>query len=469
MDRQFTYPGELVTDLKLLLMQRNDMVGIGHLARAVLGTGPTVAGLACAATSPASMSVTVGTGSIYSLQPFEATAMGSLAADTTDTLVKQAINATAQTFACAAPTTAGESIVYLIEAAYQDYDTNDQALTYFNSTNPGQPYTGPAGNGESQPTVRQGICSLQLVSGVAATTGSQTQPATSSGYSALYTITVPFGATTITSANIAVVSGAPFIPYTLPQLGNMIGAGVAPGTATGKVVTVTSNTAITVMVATLAMSSGTGNVSEAVSATINTSTTGLGGMDIGSAPASSWLYVWGVSNGSTSGALLSTSSTNPTLPSGYTYKGLISEVRTDASGYLMRTITRGKRTQYVLTAGTSTTSYPAVASNLSDGTYAQPVAVFVPPDATVFHGTAYLGPSTASVSYLSVAPDNTIISAGGSANLQIGNPVYLSSTDTAGATVIYPFSFVLNSADIYIFIGGGASTNAISCLGWESV
>ena len=230
MDRQWTYPGEIITDLKLLLMQRNAEVGIGHLTRAVLGTGPTVSGLACNPTSPASMSVTIGTGSIYTLEPFEATAMGSLSADTTDTLVKQGINATAQTFACAAPTTAGESIVYLIEAAYQDYDTNDQALAFFNSTNPQQPYTGPNGNGESQPTVRQGLCSVQLVAGVAATTGSQTAPATSSGYTGLYTITVPFGATTITTANIATAASAPFIQYTLPQLATLF-ASITPGFA----------------------------------------------------------------------------------------------------------------------------------------------------------------------------------------------------------------------------------------------
>jgi hypothetical protein len=218
MDRMFLLPGQLITDVLFESSEKNTMLALGHLARAILGTGPVVAGLACTPTSPASMQVTVGTGSIYALENVDGTAYGSLAADTTDQVVKQGLLSTAFTASCPAPTASGQSIAYLIAAAYQDQDTGNQVSTFFNSTNPAMPFSGPGNDGASLPTVRQGICAVQVVAGTAATTGSQVTPATPTGYSPLYVVTVAYGATTITSANIAAAPGSPFIPYTLPQL-----------------------------------------------------------------------------------------------------------------------------------------------------------------------------------------------------------------------------------------------------------
>jgi hypothetical protein len=193
------------------------MLGLGHLARATLGSGPIVSNLPCAPTSPASMSVTVGTGSIYALETVDATAYGSLGTDTNQ-VVKQGLLTTAATLSCPAPLTSGQSIVYLIEAGYLDQDTGSLVLTYFNSTNPAMPFTGPSNSGSAQYTARQGICSVQAKAGTPATTGSQVAPAADSGYTGLYTVTVAYGATTITSGNIAQVSGAPFIATTLAGL-----------------------------------------------------------------------------------------------------------------------------------------------------------------------------------------------------------------------------------------------------------
>jgi len=217
MDRVEVYPQQILTDAEVLQTEKNGVVGLGHLARAVLGAGPVVAGLACAPTAPASMSVTIATGSIYALGTLDSSAYGSLGTDSSQ-VVKQGINSAIQTFSCPAPVTTGQSIVYLIEAAYTDNDTNNTVLTYFNSTNPAMPFTGPNNTGGSQPTVRQGLCSVNIVAGVPAATGSQTVPAATSGYTGLYTVTVAYGATTITSANIAQVGSAPVLNYTLPQL-----------------------------------------------------------------------------------------------------------------------------------------------------------------------------------------------------------------------------------------------------------
>ena len=220
MDSQLEYPGQILTDTELLTIQQHSLIGLGWLAQAVLGTSASLTGLACTPTSPASMSVQVGTGAIFALADLADTAYGSLGTDTTSAhqIVKQGLNLSTKTFSCPAPTTTGQSIVYLIQAEYQDYDTNPQVLQYFNSANPSVAFTGPGNTGSAQNTTRQGLCALAVKSGVAATTGSQTAPAADSGYVGLYTITVAYGATTIVSGNIAKLASAPFITNTLPQL-----------------------------------------------------------------------------------------------------------------------------------------------------------------------------------------------------------------------------------------------------------
>lgn len=64
--------------------------------------------------------------------------------------------------------------------------------------------------------------------------------------------------------------------------------------------------------------------------TINAALNGaVNRLDTGTLAASTWYYVWAISNGVTTGGLLSLSSTAPTMPSGYTYQKRIGSVRTD--------------------------------------------------------------------------------------------------------------------------------------------
>ena len=51
--------------------------------------------------------------------------------------------------------------------------------------------------------------------------------------------------------------------------------------------------------------------------TINTAGTGANGIDTGSQASSTWYYIWVISDGTTTAAMVSTSSTSPTMPSGY--------------------------------------------------------------------------------------------------------------------------------------------------------
>ena len=88
MDRNIVYPGGIPLDTDLLETNRHAMVALGALMRAVLGTAPVADGLAVAPTVPASLAVQVGPGSLTSLVTVDATAYGSLAADTASALVK---------------------------------------------------------------------------------------------------------------------------------------------------------------------------------------------------------------------------------------------------------------------------------------------------------------------------------------------------------------------------------------------
>jgi hypothetical protein len=210
LDRQIVYPGAIPLETDLLNTNKNAMFALGQFAQDVLGTSTVFTGLACVPNTPAAMNVIVQPGAVYAQAVLDATAYSSLAADSTVTQ-KQGILKTAQTFATPAPTTSGQSVVYLISASFLEADTNAVVLPYYNAANPSQAYSGPNGTGASQNTTRQDTVQLTLTAGVPATTGSQITPATPAGQIALYTITVAFGASTVTAANIAKVSGAPFL------------------------------------------------------------------------------------------------------------------------------------------------------------------------------------------------------------------------------------------------------------------
>lgn len=99
---------------------------------------------------------------------------------------------------------------------------------------------------------------------------------------------------------------------------------------------VTPDTQIDVTVAEVIMvnpSTGASVRATSQNFTINAAAAGVvNGLDGGSLAASTWYYVWAISNGATTGGLLSLSSTAPTLPAGYTYQKRLGAVRTDVVG-----------------------------------------------------------------------------------------------------------------------------------------
>jgi hypothetical protein len=223
MDRIIVYPGALPLDSDVLNTNKNTMLALAGLLNATLGTTSTVAGLAGTQTTVPSLTINIGPGSITSLQNVDNTQYGSIALDTTDTIVKQGVNLTTTQLTLTAPGTAGFSQNYLIEASFVEADATPVALPYYNATNPAQPYSGPANTGATQNTLRTQRVLLQAVAGVAATTGTQTTPATGAGNVPLYVVTVAYGQTAITTAQIVAAPLAPFVD------GLAVGRGIQPG------------------------------------------------------------------------------------------------------------------------------------------------------------------------------------------------------------------------------------------------
>ncbi len=218
MDRQIVYPGSIPLDTDILSIQRNAMVALGYLAQAAFGSGTVVDGLACTPTAPASLTVSVGPGSITSLAVIDDAPFGSLAADNTDPLVKTGVNTGAVTFTLTAPTTSGQAINYLLQASLGESDSTPVVLPYYNAANPAQPFSGAANNGTAQNTQRLQRVQLQLKPSPPANAGAQVTPAVDSGWTGLYVITVSYGQTQVTTANIATLPAAPFIGFKLGAL-----------------------------------------------------------------------------------------------------------------------------------------------------------------------------------------------------------------------------------------------------------
>jgi hypothetical protein len=236
MDRNIVYPGAIPLDTDLLTLNRNTMIALGYLAQLVLGTSTVVDGLSCTPTTPASLSVTVGPGSVTQLSVVDTLAYGSLAADSTDQLVKMGINRESTGFTITPPTTSGQAANFLIQAALQEADGAPVVLPYYNAANPSQPYSGPTNSGVAQSTVRAQSVQLQIKAGAAASAGTQATPPVDNGWVGLYVITSSYGQTAITMSSIAVLPSAPFLGWKLPVLRPGFASGVQSITASGSFV-----------------------------------------------------------------------------------------------------------------------------------------------------------------------------------------------------------------------------------------
>ncbi len=105
MDRQIVYPGGIPLDTDILNIERNVMIALGYLAQAVLGTSSVVDGLACTPTSPTSMTVSIGPGSITQYGAVDTLPFGSLAAQPAEPLLRIGRKHAPTSFTLTAPAT----------------------------------------------------------------------------------------------------------------------------------------------------------------------------------------------------------------------------------------------------------------------------------------------------------------------------------------------------------------------------
>lgn len=86
----------------------------------------------------------------------------------------------------------------------------------------------------------------------------------------------------------------------------------------------------------------------AVDLTVDITASGANGLDTSSEASGTWYYGWVIYNPSTgtTAGLLSTSATSPTLPSGYTFKALVTAARNDGSSNLIAYFQNGNEVFY---------------------------------------------------------------------------------------------------------------------------
>lgn len=213
--RAIVYTNQVPFESDILRSNLYQMTALGQFATTMLATGlssPVFArGLTCAPISPPGLQVTVGPGTFYEYEALDATQYGVLPADTNSNhqLFKQAINWDPVTLNTPAPSVSGNSVIHLVQVAFQTVDQNVVDRPYFNSADPTDPIF------QEAPDTRQDVVSILLKPGVES--ASPTPPTPDAGYTGLYYVAVTYGQTTISSGNITVVPGAPFITESLTQ------------------------------------------------------------------------------------------------------------------------------------------------------------------------------------------------------------------------------------------------------------
>lgn len=229
---------------------------------------------------------------------------------------------------------------------------------------------------------------------------------------------------------------------------------------------------ITATAATLVTSGGTPIFIASPSVTIDLTTTGANGMDVGSRPTSGWVYLYLISNGSvTAGLASATSPTSggPTYPSGYIYSYFAGAMYCDGSQNLKRIKQYGNRAWYSLVASTNTAIPPNIV-NGAGGTFSTTsptlttasVTGVVPLTASAIVIGVTNGYGGGTLGNVIVAPNTAWGGTNNGPEGSAGNvyPVYLPNANHGNIQA----TMQLESTNIaYATANSGAG---ISCLGW---
>lgn len=177
-----------------------------------------------------------------------------------------------------------------------------------------------------------------------------------------------------------------------PTWANPPSGSVSSGSAsvglTGVSCTNTNTSTVSVQCPSLTLTDGSGNTVKATGVNVAANlaaSLGTGGLDTGAEAINTWYYLYVISNGTTTSAVISTNGNSPSFTNlaGYTYFSLVSVFRNDGSGNIVNFVQRGRAfwTRPIVFAdpATITTSFTAVASGIA-------LTTILPPNSKTYSG-----------------------------------------------------------------------------------
>lgn len=204
-----------------------------------------------------------------------------------------------------------------------------------------------------------------------------------------------------------------------------------------------------------------------VNVTINSAVNGANGLDTGALAANTWYYVWLIFNPQTliTAGLISLSSTNPTMPAGFTFKSRYGAIRAGAGPAFLNMMQKGRRAQYMVGTfgGNALAALPNIANGAA-GTFSSTAPVwatvsisnFAPTTAGEFSVVATDKWNNAALASVQVAPNGNYSGAS-----TVNPPPYESAAAVVSAAVV---NMVLESTNISWT--SSAAGGGISALGW---
>lgn len=212
--------------------------------------------------------------------------------------------------------------------------------------------------------------------------------------------------------------------------------------------------------------------------TINTGASGANGIDSGAVATGTFYSVWFIHNSTTAttAGLLSTSSTTPTMPAGFTYRARVGwAVTAVGSTNLHRLSQKGRVAQFLVTPGSVTAALPVITSSFGSSAswQANDITKVCPSTASainlqfVFNGSV-ISPGTAT-QWAAVAPNPNYSLTSPSTSPFAPLASFL-STDLTTAHVAVgenkTASFLREADFVYTAISGAPGA-VLSALGWQ--
>lgn len=191
---------------------------------------------------------------------------------------------------------------------------------------------------------------------------------------------------------------------------------------------------------------------------------GLGGVDTGATAANTWYAMWVVSNGTTTGMVLSLSATAPTMPATMTHKARVGWIRTDGSGskFPLGFIQFGRKVRYKPAAASNLTVLPAMASGVFASMSPVAWANFAPSTTASLGFAAFFAQNATG----GVAANSAIAYAQNAVSL----PYYANGAGNSSAAYSQVTGDVLvESPNIFWQASGSIAggTSVLACIGWE--